>query len=180
MPRFVKRTRATKRQTKWCGATGDFDVPNTTNIAVSSPVALCSNTTAVNDQADPVVGWCKGQISVSRIIPTDEHPSILWAVVLGRLDPDTGILVQTFNPFDASHIERQDILGMGAIEATPVVLIPSTDVPITNGASAVANINIKVGRKLPRNTNNLFLWVVSDSLNLSFRAQVTVRTLMKF
>ena len=180
MPRLARRTRAPKRQTKWCGASADFDVPNTTNIAVTSPVALCGLTTAAADQADPVVGWCKGQISLSRLVPTDEHPSILWAVVLGRLDPDTGILVQTFNPFDASHLERQDILGMGAIEATPVVLIPSTDVPITNGASTVANINIKVGRKLLRNNNNMFLWVVSDSLNLSFRAQVTIRTLMKF
>ena len=164
---------------KWCGAHSDATVKNSTNVIVSDAIPLCEITTAVNDQADPTVGWCRGSISLARVGTTEDTPSIAWAIVMMRIDVGGSDPVQVFNPFDAPNLERQDILGMGHIPAPPTI-IESTDDRLVDHSSRVVDVNIRVGRKLHRNTNNLFLWIVSQSANVEFQAEATIRTLMKF
>jgi len=182
MARFARRNvrRTVKRRTKWCGSSDNSAVPSTTANVVTDATPLCQPTTAVIDQADPVVGWCRGAISLSRVNFADTTPSIMWAIVVGRTEPGAVLPLQVFNPFDEGDLERQDILGMGMLVCPPVLLIPSTDAQTSNNQSTVTEINIKVGRKLMRNTNNLFLWIVADAINDAFQAQSVVRTLMKF
>ena len=179
MPRNVSRTRAPKRRTKWCGVADDFNVPNIANNAVGDAVALCEATNAVNDQADPVVGWCRGSISIARLTATDSAISVIWAIVLGRLDPGFALPIQTFDPFNNADLERQDILGMGNIPVPPVVL-QADNTAVVNRSSSAVEVNIRVGRKLARNTNNIFLWIVSSGLDNGMTARVSIRTLMKF
>jgi len=183
MPRFARgrsARRAPKRRTKWCGANRAFSVPNEANTVVGDAVPLCQPTTAVVDIPDPVVGWCRGMISLGRNNVTDTLSACAWAVVMGRTDPGGTAPLQSFNPFLEADLERQDILGMGFIPIPPAILVPSTDAADINRAGTVVDINIRVGRKLMRNTNNLFLWIVSQSLDDSFTARTSVRTLMKF
>ena len=131
------------------------------------------------DQADPVVGWCRGSISVSRIVASDVTPALAWAITSSRLIVGTGTPVQTFDPWDSEHLERQDILGMGHLPCPPTTL-NSADVFGVNRETMVTDIHIKVGRKLHRNTNNLFLWVVGNTTDDQFGFNLTMRTLMKF
>jgi len=178
MPRFVRRRSAPKRRTKWCAAQADFNVPNIANNAVADAVPLCLPTTAVVDQADPVVGWCRGQISLSRVTITDTAPAVAWAIVVGRLTIAASTPVQVFNPWSVDDLERQDILGMGHFEIPPIVDVGAGSV--IDHSTRVATINIKTSRKLSRNTNNLFLWVVGNSLDNATTVKCAIRTLMKF
>ena len=183
MPRNVRRplVRARKRPTKWCAIVNSAATPNTANLAVGDGIPLCDVTTAANDQADPVVGWCRGSISLSRGSTADVAPRVAWAIVSMRLDAGTGNPVQEFDPWVQSDLERQDILGMGHLEVPAIVKLPTVaDTDSENHATTVAHINIRVGRKLPRNTNNLFLWIVTQGIDNGYTATVTVRTLMKF
>ena len=165
---------------KWCAASDNSSVKNTTNVVVADAIPLCDNTVSRADNPDPVVGWCRGSISLSRLGATDPTPSCAWAIVLGRTASGGTLPLQIFNPFDRDDLERQDILGMGHIPVPAVTLTPSDDSPETSHESTVVDINIKVSRKLLRNTNNMFLWIVSSSANVELQAEVTVRTLMKF
>jgi len=182
MARFVRKTRSRKRPTKWCGAVNTITVPNEGNLVVADATELCQPTTAVLDQADPLVGWCRGNISLSRVTTTDTAAAVAWAIVMGRLDPGGSVApVQTFNPWSGDDLERQDILAMGHIPIPPIVKLPTVaDTDAVNHSSVVASIQCKVGRKFHRNTNNLFLWVVSSGLDNSFQVKIAVRTLMKF
>ena len=182
MPRYARKTRARKKQTKWCGAVNVFTVPNESNVAVADATELCQPTTAVLDQADPLVGWCRGNISMSRVTTTDTAAAVAWAIVMGRLDPGGALTpVQTFNPWSGDDLERQDILAMGHIPIPPIVKLPTVaDSDAVDHSSVVVPITCKVGRRFHRNTNNLFLWVVSAGLDNSFQVRVAVRTLMKF
>jgi len=181
MPRFARKrfVGRPKRRTKWCGQTSNTTIKNTTNVVVADAIPLCQPTSAVVDQADPTVGWCRGSISVSRLVFTDITPSIAWAIVINRTDAAGTVPLQVFNPFDIDDLERQDILGMGHIPAPPI-LLQADNTAAGDFRSNVVDINVRVGRRLLRNTNNIFLWIVSDSLNVHFQQQTTVRTLMKF
>ena len=177
MPRNV---RMPKRKSKWCAAAFDFTVPAQASLVVGDGIALCDVTTAVNDQADPVVGWCKGAISISRATSSTPSPAVAWAITMGRLNTGTGAVVQTFNPWDKGDLERQDVLGAGICEVPPLVLT-SADALIDSRGSLVTPINIKVSRKFHRNTNMLFLWVVGlGAADNTTQASGFVRTLMKF
>ena len=182
MPRIVRRSfvKRPKRRTKWCGANRAASVPNQANIATSDAIPLCQPTTAVVDAPDPVVGWCRGSISLGRNNVTDTLSACAWAIVLGRTVPGATLPVQVFDPFLEADLERQDILGMGFIPIPPMLFTPSTDAVDIDRSQTVVDINIRVGRKLPRNANNLFLWVVSQSLDDAFTIRTSVRTLMKF
>jgi len=185
MPRFVRRSAPRrKRPTKWCGVVNRFLVPDSDSIVANDSFALCPTTTAVHDQADPVVGWVRGHISLARILGSMPSPAVAWAIVkMQTLDAST-TPVQIFNPFSADDIERQDILGMGHCVVPPIVL-KADDTQDTQRGTSVTEINIKVGRKLLRNTQNLLMWIASTDESApgtddAFRAVVTVRTLMKF
>jgi len=182
MARNVRRfTKARKRQTKWCGDYATVSVKNTGTLAVADRVALCGQTVSDPNIADPLIGWCRGQISLSRKGVGEVNPVVIWAVVLGRTIPGTITAVQTFNPFDAADLERQDILGMGHCPIPPVDLTPSTDTAVINRASTVTEIHIKVGRRWHRNANQLMLWVVAGGAeNDAYEANTSIRTLMKF
>ncbi len=173
-----------KRPTKWCGVVSRFVVPDSDSIVANDSIALCPTTTAVHDQADPVVGWVRGQISLSRTLGSMPTCAVAWAIVkMQTLDAST-TPVQIFDPFSADDIERQDILGMGHCVVPPIVLT-SGDVQDVQRGNSVTNIHIKVGRKLLRNTQNLLMWIASTDQSApgtddAFTAIVTLRTLMKF
>ena len=182
MPRFASRRSGPrrKRPTKWCGTTDFNAVPIVSASAVTDATPLCSVTTAVIDQADPLAGWCRGSITIGRSGVADAAPAIAWAVVNQRLDLGTVLPVQVFNPFGDEDLERQDILGMGMCNIPPSVLT-SADARVTSHSGMVTEINVKVGRRLMRNTNNLFLWITAlGAEDNAFSAQVVIRTLMKF
>ena len=182
MPRTVRRvTRSRKRQTKWCGFADGHTIPNAATLGVADGDPICPATTSKTDQADPLVGWCRGSLSVSRIGIGEVNPAVMWAVVMGRVVPTSNQAIQTFNPFLTEDLERQDILGMGAVAVPPTVLIPSSDVNVANRGSLTTEINIKVGRRYHRNLNQLFLWVVAAGAeDNAYQVQVVIRSLMKF
>ncbi len=186
MARFRMRSRGVarrKRQTKWCGEEFNFQVPSAPALVVGDGNALCVVTTAVVDQADPLVGWCRGQISLSRRASVDGSPAVAWAIVAQRLTVGAITPAQTFNPFFKGDLERQDILGMGHCVVPPIVLKADNTFDLNRGNS-VTDINVRVSRRLARNTNNLFLWIASEEAgtptDVTFHAIVTIRTLMKF
>ena len=182
MPRSARRNSAPrrKRPTKWCSAVSFSPVPIVSALAVGDAIPLCDPTTSVLEQADPVVGWCRGSITIGRSGVSDPAPAIAWAIVVQRLDIGLSTPTQVFNPWATDDLERQDILGMGHCDIPPAVLT-SGDARVTSHSGMVTNINVKVARKLPRNTNNLFLWVVAlGAEDNAFSAQTTVRSLMKF
>ena len=180
MPRNAGRRSAPKRKTKWCGSIANFNVPNVANSVTTDAVPLCLTTTVVVDQADPTVGWCRGNITLSRVTATDTAIAVMWAIVVQRKPIGSALPVQVFDPFNEDDLERQDILSMGALEIPPVVLVPSTDAAAIGHGSSVAEVNVRVGRKLARNTNNLFLWVTSSGLDNGMTVRTSIRTLMKF
>ena len=182
MPRFARRPRVVsrKRQTKWCGAVLAASVPAQTDLVVGDATKLCGDFPDQVDYPDPLVGWVKGQISLSRILTGEINAAVAWAVVLMRTDVGTTNASQVFEPFSSDHLERQDILGMGFCAVPPVVL-NAADASVINRGATVTPINIKVGRRLHRNTNNLFLWMASiGATDNSFQSVGTFRTLMKF
>jgi len=182
MPRNVRRfTRTRKRPTKWCGDISSVIVPNTASVAVADGVVLCGATGADTDIADPLVGWCRGAISLSRDGIGETNPVVIWAVVMMRTIPGTTTAVQPFNAFDAADLERQDILGMGHCAVPGFNIIPSSDVNKIDGSCTVTDINIKVGRRWHRNANQLMLWIVSGGIeDNAYEANVSIRSLMKF
>ena len=123
---------------------------------------------------------CRGSITLSRLTATDTAISVLWAIVVNRLVVGSSLPVQVFDPHDEDDLERQDILSMGSLVVPPVVLTPSTDAAAIGHGNSVSEINVRVGRKLARNTNNLFLWVVSSGLDNGMTVRTSIRTLMKF
>ena len=182
MPRFARRSRGVrrKRPTKWCGATSFAGVPIVSALVVADATPLCQPTTAVLDQADPLAGWVRGDISISHSGSTDTAPAVAWAIVNMRLAVDTNDPVQVFNPFAEADLERQDILGMGHCNI-PAMSLTAADVQTNTREAMVTPINVKVGRRLARNTNNLFFWIVAlGAQDNAMTAQVTLRTLMKF
>ena len=179
MSRNARVVRKVKRQTKWCGHTAIANVPNESNVAIGDGRPLCDTTTAVNEQADPVVGFCRGSLSLSRVTATDTAVSVTWAIVNMRLAPGSVLPVQVFDPYQEPDLERQDILGMGQLEI-PAIILEADNTAIINHSTTVFDVNIKVGRRLRRNTNNLFLWLVSSGLDNAFLVRSTIRTLMKF
>ena len=172
-----------KRQTKWCSAVINSDVPAASALAVADGFEMCQPTTAVIDQADPQIGWCKGQISISRVGSLDASPAVAWAIVMMRLVNESTLPTQVFNPFNGFDLEWQDILGMGHCEVPPT-LLKADDTFIGGRGTTVTDINIRVSRKFARNTNNLFLWVVGDASGTetdnNYRVIASVRSLMKF
>ncbi len=181
MPRTVRRTQKVRRPTKWCAATSVAIVPNQAGLAIADGNPLCPSTTAGFDQADPVVGWCRGAISLSRVGVAEANPAVAWAIVLAKTVPGSITPLQTFNPWAVTELERQDILGMGHIPVPPTNLVPSTDARIADDSSTVVDINIRVGRKYPRNSTQLMLWIVSfGSEDVAYEAVFSIRTLMKF
>ncbi len=89
-----------------------------------------------------------------------------------------------FNPFNVEDVERQDVLGFGHIQVPPTILQADNTI-VTERSNTVTNIDIKVGRKLLRNSQMLFLWLASTDeaapgTDNAFQAIVTCRTLMKF
>ena len=181
MPRNVRRrTVARKRQTKWCAISALLVAPNQSSIAVADGIPLCSNQDAAADQADPLIGWCRGSISLSRIRFGLEAPVVAYAIVMMRLVPGTTTFVQTFNPFDTDDLERQDILTMGHIPVPPV-LLQADNTEVANSQSSVVNINCKVGRRFKRNANMLTLWIASaGGEDNMVETTSTIRSLMKF
>ena len=173
-----------KRPTKWCGVVSRFVVPDSDSIVANDSIALCPTTTAVHDQADPVVGWVRGQISLSRLLGSMPTPAVAWAICKMQVLDGATTPVQVFNPFSADDIERQDILGMGHCQVPPTILQADNTI-VTERSNTVTNIHIKVGRKLLRNTQSLLLWIASTDESApgtddAFQAIVTLRTLMKF
>ncbi len=183
MPRSARSSsrRGPKRPTKWCGAAATGNVPNEAGLIVADAIPLCAVGTAeIIDVADPVIGWCRGGISLSRLAAADANSAVAWAIVKQRVDVATSTPVQVFNPWAVADLERQDILGMGHFALPPVVLTPSSDAAVIDRSTTTVEINIKVGRKMPRNTNGLFLWLVGISSDDAFKFQANVRSLMKF
>ena len=180
MPRYRKRSSSVKRQTKWCAAVQSGGVANVTSLVAGDATNLCPGTTADQDQPDPVVGWCRGSISISRINTSTVNPTVAWAIVLMRTAPGSPTAVQTFSPYLGDDLERQDILGMGYCEVPPVA-INSADNAVVDRSSKVTSINIKVSRKLHRNTNGLFFWIVAEGAgDNQYHVEASIRTLMKF
>ena len=182
MPRRPVKRR--KRLTKWCGLVTSGSVPDSESLAEADSSNLCPNTTAVNDQADPVVGWCRGHISTSRLLGSMPTPAAAWAIVRQTVNQSTGEPLQTFNPWDQVHLERQDILGMGHLVIPPIVL-DSSNVQETQRGTSVTEINIKVGRRLLRNNQGLFIWFASTDESApgtdnALQVIASIRTLMKF
>ena len=183
MPRRAARTivKSRKRQTKWCAQTSTAIVPNQGGLAIADHFLLCPGTSADQDAPDPLVGWCRGSISLSRLLVTEKNDAVAWAIVMMRTAPGTTDPVQTFNPFLPADLERQDILGMGYCAIPPIAFIPSTDASSPDSSATVTNINVKVGRRFHRNSNELVLWVVSfGSMDLGYEATFSIRSLMKF
>ena len=179
MPRNVRMTQR-KRPTKWCAQSLTSNVPDNGSLVIGDGLPLCTTTTAVNDEADPVIGWCRGSISLSRVGTGDINPAVAWAIVMMRTEPGGGVPIQVFDPFAVDDLERQDILGMGMIAVQPTVLNAADAHVIQRGAS-VTEINIRVGRKWRRNTNGLFLWVASQGASdNNYQSTCVVRSLMKF
>ena len=181
MPRNVRVvSRKRKRPTKWCAESLSFDIPASGSIVVGDGQALCDNTVATQDVPDPLVGWCRGQISVSRNGTGTVTPAVAWAIVMMRVNPGFETALQTFDPWLKEDLERQDILGMGHCAVPPTVLIPSSDANVANRSSSVTDIHVKVSRRFLRNTNMLMLWVISKAGDGEFHAETTIRSLMKF
>ena len=183
MPRrIVKRGR--KRPTKWCGVVTSGSVSDSNSLAVADAINLCPVTTAANDQADPIVGWCRGAISTSRLLGSMPTPAAAWAIVLQTMSESTGEPLQVFNPWDQTDLERQSILGMGHMVVPPIVL-DSSNVQETQRGTSVTEINVRVGRKVLRNNQSLFLWFASTDESApgtdnAFQVIASIRTLMKF
>ncbi len=181
MPRNVRVvTRKRKRPTKWCAEVESFSIPASSALVVGDGMALCDNTTATQDVADPLVGWCRGQLSISRSGVGTVNAAVAWAIVMMRVAPGNETPLQTFDPWAKEDLERQDILGMGHCDVPPTVLIPSSDAQQANRGSLVTDIHIKVSRRFLRNTNQLMLWVVSKAGDGEFHCESTIRSLMKF
>jgi len=181
MPRNARVvSRRPKRQTKWCAEQSSFDVPDTGALAAPDALVLCDNLTGSADQPDPLIGWCRGQISLSRNGTGTIIPGVAWAIVMMRVAPGTELPVQVFNPWLKADLERQDILSMGHCAVPPTHLVPSTDANVAERSSTVTEINCRVSRRFLRNTNQLFLWIVARNGDGEFHAEVTVRSLMKF
>ncbi len=89
MPRRTVR-RGRKRPTKWCGLVTSGSVPDSDSLVVADASNLCPVTTAANDQADPIVGWCRGHISLSRLLGSMPTPAVAWAIVLQTMSEATG------------------------------------------------------------------------------------------
>ncbi len=183
MPRRIKRTVRRKRPTKWCATVLKGQIPDSDSIILADAINLCPGTTAINDQADPVVGWCRGYLSVSRLLGSMPTCAVSWAIVKMQTD-SAGVPVQIFNPFDLNDLERQDILGLGHMVVPPTVLTAG-DVVQTQRGNSVTEINIKVGRKVLRNNQSLFLWTASTDESApgtdnAFQLIASIRTLMKF
>ena len=184
MPKRIVRSRR-KRPTKWCGVVTTGSVPDSDSLIVADSTNLCPVTTAANDSPDPVVGWCKGYISTSRLLGSMPTPACAWAIVLQTMSEATGDPLQVFNPWDQTDLERQSILGMGHMAVPPIVLTPSNDTIVTQRQTTVTEINIKVGRKVLRNNQSLFLWFASTDeaapgTDNAFQVIASIRTLMKF
>ena len=183
MPRFASRGRRTlvrKRQTKWCARATDLAVAAVGNLVVGDAIVLCEPTAGIVDEADIVMGWCRGQISISRVDASEDTPACAWAVVRMRTTPGGTAPLQIFNPFDVLDLERQDILGMGHIPVPPMVVRPSDDTALVDRSSSVISINIKTFRTVARNSNNLFLWIATLTVDNGILAKTSIRTLMKF
>ena len=181
MPRRVSRSTRTRprRPTKWCAAVADDPVANSANLTIADSIRLCASFPSEANQPDPVVGWCKGSISISRLISGEDTPVIRAAIVMCRLDPATADPVQIFNPFNSADLERQDILWMGSAACPPTVL-NAADAKVIDRSSTVLDINCKVSRKFATNTNNLFLWIATATTDNLVQAHIVVRSLMKF
>ncbi len=187
MPRFARRRSVSrpKRKTKWCSATVNGGIPRKTLLAIGDGVPLCTTTTAVIDQADVVVGGVRGQISITKVKHDDDNPVVAWAIVLGRTGGSADVNpIQVFDPFDTNDLERQDILGMGMCNL-PQGILTSADVMISSQEAMVTDVHVKTSRKLLRNWNNLFFWIVSDAgatagSDDAYRVQASFRTIMKF
>ena len=183
MPRSVRRTirTARRRQTKWCASSSVSVIANQGGLAVADAVPLCISTTANADSPDPLVGWCRGSISLSRIGVSEINPAVAWAIVMGRTVPGGVTPLQVFNPFDGDDLERQDILGMGHLPVPATVLIPSSDANRVSREATVTEVAIKVSRRYHRKSNQLFLWLVAAGTeDVAYEATSTIRTLMKF
>ena len=184
MARRIVRARVRKRPTKWCGVVLKGSMPDSDSIVVADAVPLCPSTSSVNDEADPVVGWCKGHISISRLLGSMPTPAAAWAIVRMQSQPGTDTPVQIFNPFNQGDLERQDILGMGHLVIPPIVL-DSANVQETQRGTSVTEVNIKVSRKLSRNHENIYFWTASTDeaapgTDNALQVISTIRTLMKF
>lgn len=176
----------TKRMvTKWHPSVGNATVPDASDLIVGDGAPLLHTSTADEDVQDVLAGWCIGWITLSRLLVAAQNAAVTFAIVNMRLTVGSAAAVQTFDPFDSDHLARQDILTMGSIPVPPVVLVPSTDSPIIDRQSVVVPVRCRVGRKVQRNTNNLFLWVASTDnvppgVDNSFHIMWNIRTLMKF
>ncbi len=111
-------------------------------------------------------------------------PAAAWAIVKMQINVSTGEPVQIFNPFNSVDLERQDILGMGHLAVPPTILQADNTI-VTERSNTVTEINIKVGRRLLRNTQALFLWTASTDESApgtdnAFQIIGSIRTLMKF
>ena len=187
MPRrFRSRAPRRRRQTKWCAATFEGDVIRSSSLVPADAIALCQPTVGeTQDQADIVLGWMKGSLSLSRSLTNDAQPACAWAIVMQRTDPGgSNLPIQVFDPFNLADLERQDILGMGHMEIPPIILKSDNQAQV-DSSSRVTKIDVKVSRKLDRNTNGIFLWVVSTrsappGTNVAYTVVGDVRSLMKF
>ena len=177
MPRNVRVvTRSRKRPTKWCASSALSIVPNQGGLAVGDGIPLCPGTAADADVQDPLIGWCRGHLSLSRVGIGEVNPCVAWAIVMMRTDPGTTTPLQVFNPFNVPDLERQDILSMGHIAVPPM-----TSAAAANRGSLVSEVNCRVGRKFHRNANMLFLWIVAaGAADNDFECTSTIRSLMKF
>ncbi len=178
-------SRRKRMATKWCASTGNGTIPDGASATTADGAELCATTTAVIDEPDILAGWCIGDIQVSRLDAATQNAAIAWAIVMQRLSVGTVTPAQVFSPFSRNHLERQDILAMGMIPTPPIIFVPSTDAPATDRSSVTVQVRCRVGRKLDRNTNNLFLWIASTDnvppgTDNAFHAWWNIRTLMKF
>ncbi len=171
---------ARKRPTKWCSAAFDFPVPSSPALAAADGVNLCVGTNADADMADPVVGWCRGGLSISRVGAAVDNPAVAWCIAMSRTDPGSTTALQVINPWNASDMERQDILGWGICDVPPLGL-NSADALVDLRGSLTTVVHVKTSRKYPRNSNQLTLWVAAiGGTDNNYQVSGVIRTLMKF
>ena len=190
MARFSRNSRRTfkrKRATKWCARTVNGLVAGNNNLVTADAVSLCDTAQAsIPDMQDVVLGNIRGQLSLFRLPASllEDSLACAWAIVKMKMAPGGTIPVQLFDPFAQVDLERQDILGMGHIDIPPVLLQADNSV-VTGGGCTVLDIDVKVGRKISRHSENLFLWIAStDNVGAgpdnSFHVIGSIRSLMKF
>ena len=181
----MARFKAPRRPTKWTSSQRSGVITDSDSLTVASALALTTPTTAALNRPDPTVVAVRGQISVTRNVATANFHTVAWAILVQRVSASLGTQpIQVFNPFDTGDLERQDIMGMGYIEV-PGVNVDSTDTATNTAASRVADIHIRVARKLDQNSNNLFFWISSTDVAPpgtadAFVARASFRTLLKW